>query len=316
MSDSCLIERKVHDVKRKAHDDYPSRQGQSAGMIDRFDPVVYSDQDKESPLSQTLIESYQENGFIVLDGLFSCSQLKAMREGLSRLRYNDSVIHSSETITELDSNEIRSIFKVHEISSLCANIASDPKLLSIAQYLLGDDVYIHQSRLNYKPGFKGREFYWHSDFETWHVEDGMPRMRCLSMSIALTDNTINNGPLMVIPKSHRCFVVCEGETPENHFESSLKRQEYGIPSQACLEELIEEGGIETLTCEAGSVIIFDCNTIHGSNSNITPHPRSNLFLVYNALSNQVGSPFSGQKPRPEYICSRDSIKPLAPDHSF
>src|SRR3546814_10756649 len=44
------------------------------------------------------------------------------------------------------------------------------------------------SRLNYKPGFKGKEFYWHSDFETWHVEDGMPQMRALSMSILLAEN--------------------------------------------------------------------------------------------------------------------------------
>lgn len=63
-----------------------------------------------------------------------------------------------------------------------------PRLLDIAQFLLDDEVYIHQSRLNYKPGFRGKEFYWHSDFETWHVEDGMPRLRALSISITLTEN--------------------------------------------------------------------------------------------------------------------------------
>src|SRR3546814_19751740 len=72
--------------------------------------------------------------------------------------------------------------------------------------------YIHQSRLNYKPGFKGKEFYWHSDFETWHVEDGMPRMRALSMSVLLAENTPHNGPLMLIPGSHQSFLTCVGET--------------------------------------------------------------------------------------------------------
>lgn len=52
--------------------------------------------------------------------------------------------------------------------------------------ILGSEVYIHQSRVNYKPGYGGTGFYWHSDFETWHSEDGMPRMRALSVSIALT----------------------------------------------------------------------------------------------------------------------------------
>ncbi|MES8739290.1 phytanoyl-CoA dioxygenase family protein, partial [Cutibacterium acnes] len=73
---------------------------------------------------------------------------------------------------------------------------------------------IHQSRINLKNGFNGKEFYWHSDFETWHVEDGMPNMRAVSCSITLTDNTVYNGSLMVIPGSHKYFVSCVGETPE------------------------------------------------------------------------------------------------------
>src|SRR3546814_8501331 len=84
-----------------------------------------------------------------------------------------------------------------------ARLAADDRLAGVARFLLGDDVYVHQSRLNYKPGFVGKEFYWHSDFETWHVEDGMPQMRALSMSILLAPNTVLNGPLMIIPGSHR-----------------------------------------------------------------------------------------------------------------
>ena len=70
---------------------------------------------------------------------------------------------------------MRSVFAVHRSSALFASISEDPRLLSLAQNILGDDVYIHQSRLNYKPAFHGREFFWHSDFETWHAEDGMPQ---------------------------------------------------------------------------------------------------------------------------------------------
>src|SRR3546814_3200003 len=62
-------------------------------------------------------------------------------------------------------------------SSDLRRLAADERLAGVARFLLDDTVYIHQSRLNYKPGFQGKEFYWHSDFETWHVEDGMPRMR-------------------------------------------------------------------------------------------------------------------------------------------
>src|SRR3546814_6672767 len=90
--------------------------------------------------------------------------------------------------------------------------------------LLDSDVYVHQSRINLKPGFRGKEFYWHSDFETWHTEDGMPSMRAVSCSVLLTPNHSWNGPLLTIAGSHKWFVSCVGETPANHHEVSLRRQ--------------------------------------------------------------------------------------------
>src|SRR3546814_4459192 len=104
-----------------------------------------------------------------------------------------------------------------------------------------------------------------SDFETWHVEDGMPRMRALSMSVLLAENTSNNGPLMVIPRSHRVFLSCVGETPDNHYKISLKKQEYGVPDEDSLAELAHAHGIVAPIGKPGTVILFDCNLMHGSN---------------------------------------------------
>jgi len=169
---------------------------------------------------------------------------------------------------------------------------------------------VHQSRLNYKPGFRGKEFYWHSDFETWHVEDGMPRMRALSVSISLTDNTPLNGPLMLIPGSHHHYVRCVGETPEEHFRRSLRKQEYGVPDDALLCKLYEKSGAEAVTGPAGTTVFFDCNTMHGSNGNITPLPRSNVFIVYNSVSNALEAPFGPAKPRPSFLAEREHLAPI------
>lgn len=290
---------------------YPSRQGQEQ-YIERQDPTVYAPKNKIAPVSEKQIKHYAENGFMVLEGLFSEAEVQAFQQEQERLRCDDAVKESGETITEPESGDVRSVFRVHENSQAFSTLAADKRLAELARYILNDDVYIHQSRLNYKPGFRGKEFYWHSDFETWHVEDGMPRMRALSMSITLTENFEYNGPLMLIPGSHRQYAACVGETPDNHFQASLKKQEYGVPSDTQLEEMVRSGGIVTAKCKPGSVIVFDCNIMHGSNGNITPEPRSNVFFVYNAISNQVVSPFCNQPPRPEYICSRERIKSLTP----
>ncbi len=289
---------------------YPSRDGSPARLADRLDPVVYAQDRTNCPVDAGCIDAYERDGFMVLHDVFSPDEVALLQEEQVRLRCDDSVRRSPETITEFSSLDVRSIFRVHEVSPVFERLAADARLSDLARYILDDEVYIHQSRLNYKPGFRGKEFYWHSDFETWHVEDGMPRMRALSMSITLTENFDHNGPLLLVPGSHRRYAVCAGRTPENHHLLSLKKQEYGVPSDGCLEELVREGGIVTALGKPGSVIVFDCNTMHGSNGNITPHPRSNAFFVYNAVTNKVGAPFSGQAPRPEHICTRERFGEL------
>lgn len=295
--------------QQQCDDVYPSRQGVNE-FSERLDPTIYAPISRLAPLSQQQIDDYAENGFMVLEDLFSDVEVKMFQQELERLRQDEKVKQSGETITEPDSGELRSVFRVHENSALFKKLVADSRLAEVARYVLNDDVYIHQSRLNYKPAFRGKEFYWHSDFETWHVEDGMPRMRALSMSVTLTENFEYNGPLMLVPGSHRQFAACAGETPEEHFKASLKKQEYGVPSDEQLKKMVDSGGIVTASCKPGSVIVFDCNVMHGSNSNITPEPRANLFFVYNALSNRVVEPFCSQPPRPEYICSRERIVPV------
>src|SRR5690606_30194509 len=217
---------------------------------------------------------YYRDGYLQLDGLLSADEVAFLQREVGLLLGDPGGLDPETVITESEGKEIRSIFEIHAQSSVMARLAADERLVGVARFLLGDEVYLHQSRLNYKPGFQGREFYWHSDFETWHVEDGMPRMRALSMSILLAENTPHNGPLMLIPGSHRAFLTCVGATPEDHYRTSLKKQEYGVPDEDSLAELAHRHGIVATTGKPGSVVIFDCNVMHGSNGNITPFPRA------------------------------------------
>lgn len=295
-----------------AADPYASRVLDRPTIVPRQDPVVYAQDRARGPLTAEQVDSYERNGFLVLDSLFTPAEIARLQAELARLRASPDGIDPQTLILEPGGRELRSIFQIHRASPLFARLAADARLVSIASWLLGDRVYVHQSRLNYKPGFSGKDFYWHSDFETWHVEDGMPCMRALSVSISLTDNTDLNGPLMLVPGSHRRYVTCVGETPAEHYKQSLRRQEYGVPDHESLATLVAEGGIVSSTGPAGTVTFFDCNVMHGSNSNITPFARSNAFIVYNAMCNALVEPFGGQAPRPEFIAARTHATALEP----
>jgi ectoine hydroxylase len=294
-------------------DIYSSRTGSEESIVRRRDPVVYAKRSPGTEAGEKLSRDYERNGYMVLPDVFDTEEVRCFQREALRLCADPLLSRRDEAIVEPNGRAVRSIFNVQQFSTIFRKLAHDTRLVSRARYILGDDVYLHQSRLNYKPGFEGKEFYWHSDFETWHVEDGMPSMRAVSISIALADNLACNGPVMVIPGSHLQYVSCGGRTPENNYKESLRQQNYGVPSRDSLEQLATNCEIAVITGAAGSVLLFDSNTMHGSAGNISPYPRTNLFLVYNAVSNRLQKPFSGQKPRPEFIARRENVEPIVPE---
>jgi ectoine hydroxylase len=285
-------------------DIYPTRVAAEAKEITREDAVVWG-QAGDGPLNADELAGYDARGYLAVEQLVTPDEVERFRAELSRLSADPAVRADERTVVEARSQEVRSIFEVHKISEVFDSIVRDPRVVGRARQILGSDVYVHQSRVNFKPGFGGGDFYWHSDFETWHAEDGMPGMRAVSISISLTDNHSYNGPLMIMPGSHKTYVSCVGETPDENYKSSLVMQGAGTPDDETLTRMAERYGIDVLEGKAGGAIMFDCNCMHGSNGNITPFPRSNVFIVFNSVDNACVEPFSAPAPRPTFIGARD-----------
>ncbi|GEK47667.1 ectoine hydroxylase [Bisbaumannia pacifica] len=286
-------------------DPYPTRLARPLDMpwLKRQEAVVKG-RDLDGPLDATQLDEFEDKGFLFEPDFLDAEEIEALREELAALLDRDDFRGEEFAVTEPHSQEIRSLFAVHCLSERLRRLAEDPRLTRRVAQILGGESYVHQSRINYKPGFEGQGFAWHSDFETWHAEDGMPAMHAVSASIVLTENHAFNGPLMLIPGSHRVFVPCLGETPEAHHKQSLKRQRFGVPGREALSELIRRGGIEAPTGAAGGLLLFDCNVLHGSNANMSPDPRSNVFFVFNRRDNACVAPYAAKAARPDFLAHR------------
>ena len=289
-------------VATRTEDAYPSRVGRPPELLRRPDPVVHPG--GTGPLDAAAVRRFDEHGYLNVEAVFDVEEVAALDRALDELVRSVGDGDRHRLIVEPGSDDIRSIFAFHTDRGPLADIVGDDRLAGVARQLLASDVYVHQSRVNRKPGFRGKDFQWHSDFETWHTEDGMPRPRCLSASVALTDNHPFNGPLMVMPGSHHWYVTCPEPTPAANHESSLQVQQVGVPDDDSLTELYDRCGIEQCTGPAGSVTFFDCNLMHASSSNISPLPRRNLFVVFNSVENVLREPYAAADPRPEHIASR------------
>jgi ectoine hydroxylase len=290
-------------------DFYPSR-GIDEYMIKRKDPTVYTNKSiGKYSLDNISRTQYEENGFIIFPNLFKPDEITQMLQEIDIMSNNTELLQNEEFIQEPNSDELRTIFSQHIFSSLFNKISKDSRILDKVKQILNSEVYLHHTRINIKSAYKGKSFPWHSDFETWHCEDGLPNCRCLTAWIMLTDNTEFNGPLYLIPGSHKKFVSCQGETPLDNYKTSLKKQEYGVPSHKTIENLTKESHLVGAYGKAGTLVIHDGNIMHGSPDNISPFPRTNAFFVYNSVHNTPKEPFAAQKQRGEFLCLKD-FRPL------
>jgi len=299
-------------VDARTQDRYPTRvePERGRGWIPREEPTVGL-RARKGPAQPDELTAHARDGFHVQRDLLSEEEVAACSREIQAMAEDPEIRADERTITEPASDEVRSVFDAHLLSEHVARLLRQPRILDRARQILGGDVYVHQSRVNFMPGFRGGGFYWHSDFETWHAEDGMANMGAVSLSIGLTDNYAFNGGLMLMPGAHRTFVPCLGRTPDENYKSSLRAQKVGVPQEDDITELARRHGIEQFTGPSGSALWFDCNSMHGSGNNITPFPRSNIFVVFNRVDNALVEPFAAREARPEFVAARD-FPPLRP----
>lgn len=170
--------------------------------------------------------------------------------------------------------------------------------------------------MNTKAAFVGDAWEWHQDFIFWRYEDQLPAPRLLTVVIFLDEVTEFNGPLVLIPGSHRegmIHVVPRGENPpgyEHHPEwvaNFTARLKYGL-SQDVVRRVAATRGLVAPKGPPGSLLIVDPNLVHASGTNISPDDWYLCLLTYSHIDN---IPQRREHQRPEFLVSRD-FTPLVP----
>lgn len=240
-------------------------------------------------LTTEQLSRFDELGYLFLPECFDPLEIEALRaasvEALSQ--------HREEVWREKDGTP-RTAFACHKYNEACDILARDPRLVEPLEQLFGEQMYIHQFKINAKAAFTGDVWQWHQDFPTWHNDDGMPQPRAMNIAVFLDEVMPINGPLMIVPGTHH-----NGELQSSH---DVATTSYALwtPDNETVSRLVEKNGIVTPTGKPGGVLMFHANILHGSAGNITPYPRRILYLTLSAVSNAIRKPT-----RPEFIAHRD-----------
>ncbi len=226
-------------------------------------------------MSQAQIESYREQGFLVVDGLLGDGDVETIRSDgikLCRGEYKSENLHpvpNSESDTAALSRYL-CIHQPHHISPVMREYLAHPAVSRALARLVAPDIKCMQSMLFIKPPrFPG---------QAWHQDEVYIPTRDRSLTgawYALDDATVENGCMWVLPGSHRNGYLYPQRLHGRPEEFDSAQESYGFDD---CEEI-------PVACRAGAVVFFNGYLLHRSRKNRSDRFRRVLVNHYmNAYS--------------------------------
>ncbi len=223
-------------------------------------------------LTQEQIERYREDGFILVENVFDSETIAGLRRATDQLVERSRTIAANDDIFDLDPSHTAADPRVRRIKNPTSHhdaydaAMRTPRLLDLIAALLGPDLRFDHSKLNFKPPSGGAAVEWHQDWAFYpHTNDGI-----LAVGVMLDDCTVDNGPLLAVPGSHKGPVW--DHHADGHFCGALNPAETDL----------DYSSAQALTGPAGSVTIHHVRTVHGSTENRSDSLRRLLLFSYAA----------------------------------
>ncbi|MDH3234892.1 MAG: phytanoyl-CoA dioxygenase family protein [Alphaproteobacteria bacterium] len=241
-------------------------------------------------LSEEQQATFAERGYLMLPDLFAASELDALRRAATDV----FAMERQEVVREKDGTTARTAFAAHTYHETFRRLGRHPRLVEPVQQLLDGPVYMHQYKVNAKAAFDGDVWQWHQDYGTWARDDAMPEPRAMNIAVFVDEVTEFNGPLWLIPGSH-----AEGVFEAGHDVATTSYPLWTLDKET-VARLVDRGGIYSAKGSAGSMLMFHGNLVHGSPPNMSPFPRTIVYLSLCHVDNHIR-----QFKRPEWIAHRD-----------
>ena len=246
-------------------------------------------------LSAQQLQHFIDEGYFFLPDCFAEEEVAILREEAERIYASDR-----PEVWREKTGAPRTAFAAHTYNEAFRLLGAHPRLIRPVEQVLGEPLYMHQYKVNAKAAFEGDVWQWHQDYGTWARDDGMLEPRAMNIAVFMDEVMPINGPLMLIPGSHKSGVL-----PAEHDKATTSYPLWTL-DQETVTRLVHEGGIVAPTGKPGSVLMFHGNLVHASAPNITPYPRRIVYLTLCAVSNHIRTPT-----RPEWIAHRD-FTPIVP----
>jgi phytanoyl-CoA hydroxylase len=223
-------------------------------------------------LSRAQIEEYNEIGAIVVPEVLSASEVARLRTATDGFMARAREVRTHDAIYDLEDSHtpehprVRRIKAPHLHHPDYAALVRHPGIVAVLQSLWGPHIRFDTSKLNMKSAGFGAAVEWHQDWAFYpHTNDDLA-----AVGVMMDDMAEENGPLQVIPGSHR------GPVYDHHangrFCGAMDPETCGVDfSRAVM-----------LTGRAGAITVHHVRAVHGSAPNRSARDRRLLLLQFRA----------------------------------
>jgi len=253
-------------------------------------------------INETDIALYREQGYLLVENVLDAATLTKIRKAIAGLVAKAAGVKTHNDVYDLEPTHtpenprVRRIKTPHKVDPFFLEVVRQPKMISILKALLGKDVRLHGSKLNVKAPKYGSPVEWHQDWAFYpHTNDDI-----LAIGVMLDDVELENGPLLVLPGTHRVDKVW------NHH---LDGRFCGAMDPTATPDLDYSKAVPCIG-KAGSCSFHHVRLVHGSAQNTSDKPRQ--LLLYECTAADAW-PLLNFKDLDEFnsrmVCGEPTIEP-------
>ena len=225
---------------------------------------------------QDLIDDFNRDGYVMLENAITPEAVERLCQNLEQWTeesrqfdgpYGETIDHRPRFdvqphVHSKDTPALRRVASPVEISDYFWAVAQDNAALDLTAAIFSPNIKFYASKVNLKlPGSK-TEVKYHQDFPF----DPHTNMDMMTVLIFLDDVTLENGPLQLVPGSHKGPL------------HSLWQD--GKFTGAVANDIEQEAIKNSVACtgKAGDACLMHSAVLHGSSANLAQDPRR-LFIV-------------------------------------
>jgi len=221
-------------------------------------------------LPEYQIAQFQENGFIIVEGIFDPEEIDLVRQ-IAHL--DKGLMRITRRARDSAGKTVRMWIRDRLGDDVFSTIVRCRRVVGAMTQLLGDEVYHWHHKMTMKnPGDGAWE--WHQDYGYWyHYGCLLPEIAtCL---IAVDEATKENGCLQVIRGSHKM----------GRLETRRHADQNVIADDARLVAVLARMVVIDCELKKGDALFLHCNTLHRSDPNTSCEPRWAFLATYNTARN-------------------------------